>query len=92
MVARARAIAVRRPPRQVISKENGDLLSRTIADHPVGSLTTIGVGIGTIWGGAAGLVLGTGAAKVGAAIGGLFLGARGYSIGKDLESWLIASK
>jgi len=83
---------IQRPPRQVISKDGGDLLSRTIADHPVGSLTTIGAGIGAIWGGAAGLVLGTGAAKIGAAVGGVLLGARGYAVGKDLKSWLRASE
>lgn len=77
-----------RPPRQVLREGGGDLLSKTIASHPVGSLTLIGTALGGVWGGSAGILLGTGAAKIGAAIGGLFLGARGYSIGKDLESWL----
>lgn len=79
-----------RPPRQVLSKDVADPLSRTIASHPVGSLTLIGAGIGSLWGGAAGMVFGL--AKAGAAVGGVLLGARGYHIGKDLQSWLKASE
>ena len=83
--------AIARPPRQVLLRgEGGDLLSRTIASHPVGSLTLIGTALGGVWGGLAGTVLGVG--KIGAGVGGIFLGARGYSIGKDLESWLKLSE
>lgn len=86
------AVTKLRPPRQVLSKDGGDLLSRTIASHPVGSLTLIGTALGGVWGGAAGMVLGSTAAKIGAGIGGVLLGARGYNIGKDLESWLKSAE
>ena len=65
-------------------------LAHAMQEHPQATLTLVGSLVGGLWGGLAGAWLGSW--KAGSLIGAGFYGLRGYSHGRDLESWIKESR
>jgi len=78
------------PARQVIRSHPAAGVGQIISQSPKLALTLLGAGVGGLWGGLAGAVFGSW--KAGALVGGALSGLKGYSHGRDLESWMRESK
>jgi len=78
------------PPRKMLKGFEEVGLAKAVQDHPEASLALVGSLVGGLWGGLAGAWLGSW--KLGSAVGAGLLGLKGYSHGRDLESWIKEAK